>query len=371
LNRRTFLKSSTAGLAAFVAFPKLAQARAFDRGWFSGYGAADGTFGVVHIDEDLSFRPVLSSAKRLHQILIHPNRAEICAPARRPENEFWVVNKEGVKLTRSTPENRHCFGHGVYSPDGSRLFVAENDFDYERGVIGVYDTEDKYNRVGEFPSGGIGPHEIKLLPGGQHLAIANGGILTHPQTGRAKLNLDTMQPNLTIIDLKTHQIIDRVQLSGGFHQQSIRHIDVAHDGIIVFGVQSQQRPYDEKAMVGAWLPGTAPRLFQAPRAGWGQLKGYVGSIALDISGSIVAAASPRGGIVSFWDINSGEFRGDYRSKDVCGVARTTGPDQFIATTGQGQIFNLSVNRHDINARRLVSSALRFDNHCNPMKRQLA
>ena len=50
------------------------------------------------------------------------------------------------------------------------------------------------------PSGGIGPHEILRLPGARLLAIANGGIHTRPDTGREKLNLDTMRPNLTLMD---------------------------------------------------------------------------------------------------------------------------------------------------------------------------
>ena len=46
-----------------------------------------------------------------------------------------------------------------------------------------------FARVGEFPTHGVGPHELLLLGDGRTLAVANGGIETHPDFGRAKLNI--------------------------------------------------------------------------------------------------------------------------------------------------------------------------------------
>ncbi len=55
-------------------------------------------------------------------------------------------------------------------------------------------------RAGEFASGGVGPHEIRRMPGSDVLVIANGGIATHPGSSRAKLNIPKMQPNLAYIE---------------------------------------------------------------------------------------------------------------------------------------------------------------------------
>ena len=43
------------------------------------------------------------------------------------------------------------------------------------------------------------PHEILRFPGSDTLIVANGGIQTHPDTGRAKLNIERMLPNLSYL----------------------------------------------------------------------------------------------------------------------------------------------------------------------------
>ena len=64
------------------------------------------------------------------------------------------------------------------------------------GRIGLWEVQN-FCRIGEWDSGGIGPHDLKLLPEGR-LVIANGGIKTDP-SDRTKLNLGDMRPNLTIL----------------------------------------------------------------------------------------------------------------------------------------------------------------------------
>jgi hypothetical protein len=40
------------------------------------------------------------------------------------------------------------------------------------GVIGVYDARANYKRIDEFPTFGIGPHDLALLPDGKTLVVA-------------------------------------------------------------------------------------------------------------------------------------------------------------------------------------------------------
>lgn len=363
MNRRYFLKGAAASLTGIAVLPGFARALTPAKGWLTGFGRADGTFGVAAIGDDLSVTPILSSSLRLHGILRHPTRNEICAPARRPGSHLWVLTEDQRVLNIEAPENRHYFGHGIYSQNGDKLFLAENDFDNERGVIGVYDSNDGYKRLGEFSSNGVGPHELRLMPGGRHLAIANGGILTHPDLGRAKLNLDTMQPNLTLIDLQTLRPVERAQLPDRFHQLSLRHFDVTSTGEIVFGVQDQRKPYGERPMVGKWTPGQNPHLFSPPKKGWGVLNGYVGSIAIEQSGRIAVAVSPRGGTAVFWNIASGEEMGSYTAKDICGLASTDNANGFLITSGQGSVVTVRVKDTGPVLERTANHTMQFDNHC--------
>ena len=82
-------------------------------------------------------------------------------------------------------------------------------------MIGIRDAEDGYRQIGEFASQGIGPHELVLMPDGGTLAVANGGIRTHPDNDRAMLNLDTMQPSLAYLDLASGRLRDAFGLAPG------------------------------------------------------------------------------------------------------------------------------------------------------------
>ena len=102
-------------------------------------------------------------------------------------------------------------------------------------MIGLYDVADNYRRLGEYPSHGIGPHELILMPDGQTLAIANGGIRTHPDHGRAKLNLGSMKPSLVFADIAAGQHLDQADLPES--QLSIRHLTMLRGGRIAIALQ--------------------------------------------------------------------------------------------------------------------------------------
>lgn len=138
---------------------------------------------------------------RGHAAAAHPLRPEAVAFARRPGTFALIVDcATGTTTARlDSPEGRHFYGHGAFSRDGRLLFTPENDYEAGQGRIGVWDADAGYARLGEFSSGGIGPHDIALMPDADVFVVANGGIDTHPDSGRAKLNLPTMKPNLAYL----------------------------------------------------------------------------------------------------------------------------------------------------------------------------
>ena len=149
---------------------------------------------------------------RGHDITVSPNGLTAVVFARRPGNFAVVIDlvKQRVIRTFSTPTDRHFYGHGVFSADGQFLYTTENDYNDERGVVGVYDVRNDFRCITEYSSGGIGPHEIILLSDKRTLAIANGGILTHPSFPRQKLNLPTIAPNLAYVNALQGTIVRAV-----------------------------------------------------------------------------------------------------------------------------------------------------------------
>ena len=120
-------------------------------------------------------------------------------------------------------------------------------------------------RVGEFPTYGVGPHELLLLGDDRTIAIANGGIETHPDFGRAKLNLPTMKPSYVLVDRMTGDLIEKHELPPELHQLSIRHMDTDETGAVWFGCQHEGPATERPALVGRAVRGKELQLIDMPR----------------------------------------------------------------------------------------------------------
>jgi hypothetical protein len=157
----------------------------------------------------------------------------------------WLAKidwRAGQMLQRLNAEpSRHYFGHAILSPDGKTLITTENNDANGQGVLGLY-AVDTLQRLGELPSHGIGPHVLLWLEAGKILAVANGGILTLPETGRTKLNLGQMNPALALIEWPTgRKVADYVMPDKSL---SIRHLARTSDGTLGLALQAE---YSEAA----------------------------------------------------------------------------------------------------------------------------
>lgn len=298
---------------------------------------------------------------RGHAATAHPDQAIAIAFARRPGTFALVVDcANGQEVKRLTaPTDHHFYGHGQFSADGTLLFTTENHYEAGEGVIGVWDAANGYKRLGGFYSGGIGPHDMVVMPGAQTMAIANGGIETHPDTGRTKLNLPTMAPNLTYCDLDG-KILEQVELPDSFRKNSIRHLAARPDGLVAFAMQWQGDKADHPPLLGLHKRGTAPRLLSAPDPEQARMQGYAGSVAFSPDGAQVAITSPRGSGLHRFDVSAGELVDAFALEDVCGLG--TGFSELIYTTGTGQIGHLTRS----GVKQVSHPSCQWDNHLVPV-----
>jgi len=303
---------------------------------------------------------------RGHDIGLRPNHVDIAAVERRPGLYGLILDRHSgdVRAKLHCPEDRRFYGHAIYSNDGRFLYITENDFDHARGVVSVWDAEDGYRRVAEFDSFGTGPHELHLMPGGEQLVIANGGLHTHPDfDGRTALNIDSMEPNLSIIDRRTGKLIHQASLKHDWHQLSIRHLDVAANGTIAAGFQYQGEINDQVPLVGIWQPGKEIRPIEAPDNVQYRMRQYCGSVRFDASGQVFGISCPRGGLVTFWDAKTNGFLTHIAAPDGCGLAATDRPGEFVGTSGLGNGWRLdAIRRKRVELPDDSHKSLHWDNH---------
>ena len=345
-----------AGLLATSLVPRHSWADAGNPAFLSAAGLPGGGYALCGISDalDVVFRIPLPA--RGHAAAAHPARAEAVAFARRPGTFALVIDcRSGKVLAKlQAPADRHFYGHGAFSADGTRLYTTENDYEAAEGRIGIWDVNAGYRRVGDISSGGIGPHDIKRLPGTETLVIANGGIETHPDSGRSKLNLPTMRPNLSYIE--DRQITEQIELDTKLHRNSIRHLAVSKTGSVAFAMQWQGDKIDAP-LLGVHKRGQAPRLATAHADDWRAMQGYAGSVAFSADGEQIALTSPRGGIVQFYDQRDATLQQTLQMADACGVAPTQ--DKLVITSGTGTIQTLS-------GQTVQNDDLLWDNHLVPV-----
>lgn len=305
----------------------------------------------------------LNVKQRVHAPLMRPFTNEAVFIARRPGTVIYIVDTDAGVISRlvDSAPNRHFYGHATFSSDGRWLFVPENAFGEQgAGKIGVYDASSNYQKVEEFDLHGIGPHQLVLMPDGFTLAIALGGIQTHPQQSRDKLNLDVMQSELLHLDSRNGEITQRFEAP---HQQlSLRHLDVARDGTIVVGAQFQTEANLDVDYSGPLVflqRGEQPlEAMHADLPTWQAQRHYIASVAVNSDGTQVLTTSPRGGVINLWQVASGDLVKQFRVRDVAGAGFLPDQNRFLVSNGLGQLFSVGSELQLLEQ----AAATRWDNH---------
>ena len=372
LNRRQLLQLggvSALGLAAWgsgVVASSQSAKRVSGEIWFSAQGNQDATYSLSWLTDGSQPATALSGF-RGHGAASDPlNPYRLVMFARRPG---W----HGVMVDMTTPERIQTFdaapgcfmhGHGCFSNDGQWLFSTESEIESGIGKIVVRNSQ-TLTVEHLFDSAGIGPHDLALMPDGKHLVVANGGLLTHPDTGRKVLNLDSMRSNLSYLDIRSGQQVDELTLP--YDKASIRHLDVASDGTVAVATQLQRQAMEHDELVplaAVHRPGTRQlQTLTSPDPVLAQFNDYMGSVRINEVSGLVGFTSPRGNLAGFWDIHSGELAGYHAFFDVCGLTVSADQQRFVLSNSSGEIRQLdarTLKEHSQLRQRF--DGLHWDNH---------
>ncbi|MET0065396.1 MAG: DUF1513 domain-containing protein [Candidatus Thiodiazotropha sp.] len=359
MQRRTFL-GLTLGLLAWG--PGATLGRPGQDRFLSCNSNRDGRHFVSLFEADGKVVFELPLPLRGHGATLSDDAKTAAVFSRRPGDLCWIVDLDQGKIVHQikAPLHTHYYGHGIYSKDGRSLMCCENRFATGDGVIGIYDATDAYRRIGEFPAHGIGPHEIRRSPDGQTLILANGGIRTHPDLPRRKLNLSDMRPNLSYLNSDRGTLLEQVTPPQAWQQLSIRHLAVADDGLVAIAMQYQGGPQETPPLIGLHRRGQPLQLLSAPQKVQQRLNNYCGSVSFSSDGARFAVSAPRGGLVTVWSRN-GDYLGQHDQADACGLAPLE--NGFLVSDGLGTL--QQIGAHSDSRVVLPAAQTQWDNHLLP------
>jgi len=328
---------------------------------------SDGTFGALLMDQTGHLLSSVVLPARGHDVVFDRHKARAVCFARRPGNFAVAFATDGREDSHffTSAAGRHFYGHGAFSPDGKLLFASENDTstgtDTGAGKIGIYDATNNFRRLGEYESHGVGPHQILMMPNRPLLAVCNGGIRTHPSTGRAKLNLDSMEPSLVFIDTRDGGLVDKHRLADDYRQLSIRHMAIKDESNIIFGCQYQGSKDNLPPLLGNCQLGDRIELWSMADETLAKFNHYTGSVAISKNGEQVAVSSPKGGVVAVLSTLDHKVIRHYPMNKACGLAPAD--SGFLASTLRGEIGFLR-------SGAITNPIKAFDNHIGWLRVEL-
>ena len=310
--------------------------------------------GCIHHDVPLPGRG--------HGFAVQPVTGRVVVFARRPGDWALILDPStgAVVECLAVSDGRHFYGHGAFSLDGAFLYTSENRFEDGAGIIGVWNAKRDWKRIREWPSGGVGPHEIRVLGPGRMLAVANGGIRTHPDSGRAKLNLETMTSSLAIVDTADGRLARSTSLDPRHQRLSIRHLDIDRHARIVVAMQHEGDRHKRVPLI-AFERGADLVPAYAPDDVGRRMRQYAGSVSFDASGHYTAVSHPHEGIVSLWSSRSARLLSVAELADTCGIAPGADAGSFIATGAHGQVMRIDARTGESTVV-CRSDGTHWDNH---------
>lgn len=260
----------------------------------------------------------------------------VLAVARRPGDWLLRWHPDGGQTQWQWIEDDRRFnGHVVASGDGTRLWTTETEQEGGQGQLALRDAS-SLEKLAEWPTHGRDPHQLLVLPAALGdwpagaLVVANGGIATLPETGRAKQRQQAMDASLVVLHPQTGDLLGQWQLTD--RALSIRHLawDATNHRV---GIALQAEHADAQARVNAPVLAVWDGHTLVPARGQAAVAGYGGDIVA-LPGGGFAVSCPRAHAVAVYDA-AGIWRENLAFTGAYALARQ-GDDWWVAGAPQVQ-----------------------------------
>lgn len=260
-----------------------------------------------------------------HGFAPHPKRArEAALFEKRGPGACYVDLVEGRVIQTIAPLDNHAFyGHGTFTRGGDVVLAVETNLATRAGVISVRDGE-SFAPLDRFPTYGVRPHDCVLVDEGRTLAITNGG---------GDIDADGDVPCVTFVDIASRKLLERFDVES----PRINTGHIAFAGRREFAVVSAPRdglPEDTTpGGLSLRVGNGALAQVKQPEDVMARMLGETLSVCVDKQRGIVAATSPRGGLLGFWRLRDGALVRTIELPNVRGVALTLDGRYYVVAYG--------------------------------------
>lgn len=255
-----------------------------------------------------------------HGIVPDPINPERAVVFQKKGKGACEVDLKALEVVRpiTTGGNRKFYGHGAFSPDGSLLYATETvmDADYT-GLITVRDAR-SHEELGQFPTFGSAPHDCWLIDAGKTMVVTNGGG-----------PMDGARPCVTYVDVAAERLIEKLEFESPAINAGHLAVSSAGDLAVVSAQRDGLDPYSSTGGVSLRPAGGEFHTVTEPQDVVERLFGETLSVCIDERHGVVAATTPVGNTLTFWDIDSGELLRYYPAHNPRGIALTADGRFFV------------------------------------------
>ncbi len=259
-----------------------------------------------------------------HGIVPNPAHPERAAVFEKKGPGACEIDLKSGQLLRNieTAKNQRFYGHGAYSPDGNYLYCTETVVEGNyRGLIAIRDAH-THEVLGEFPSHGTSPHDCHLIDAGKTMVITNGGGTLH---GSA--------PSVTYVDVASAQLLEKIEFDTPYINAG--HLALSSRGDLAVVSAFREGLTGEEAIGGISIQkkGAEMVTMTEPQALLCKLYGETLSVCVDDRRGIIAATTPLAGLLTFWDIETGQLIRHYQVKNPRGICLTLDGQYYVLSYG--------------------------------------
>jgi hypothetical protein len=272
-----------------------------------------------------------------HSVVGNPARPRrVVLVGQRPGTRSCEIDVEDGAVTNvfDSATDRQFYGHGAYSEDGSLFYATENDVKTGAGLVTVRDAT-TFAVLGELPTHGVDPHEMRALGDGSTWVICNGGVTTGSVPPERR-------PSLCYVEEGSGKLLSRDELAR--RDLSIRHLAVtARDDVaLALRADDDQRP--STAIALRWRGGPLAEVTGPPEVT------RPGALALSVviheGRGVAGFTHPEDGLVTFWDMRERRYLRSLAVPQAQGITVTGDGGHFLVSAIDGSLILVDAERFE-------------------------